>query len=180
MIAYLASPEAIEIFLQPGDFYFGDEHTRIRTILGSCISITMWHPQLKQGGMCHYMLPEHGMRSPRRLDGRYADDAIALFMRELRSNRTRPDEYEVKVFGGGRMFRHPRTRRLPPPLDVGSRNIEAGRHLLRKHGFHIKAENLAGNGHRNVIFDIASGHVWIKHVAELAMGGSPNTGMGSA
>lgn len=180
MITYLASPEAIEIFLQPGDFHFGDEHTRIRTILGSCVSITMWHPRLKQGGMCHYMLPARDTRPPRRLDGRYADDAIALFMRELRGNRTQPEEYEVKVFGGGCMFRHAPARRLPDTMDVGTRNIEAGRHLLRRHGFRIKAENLAGNGHRNVIFDIASGNVWIKHVAELAMGGFPNAGKESA
>jgi chemotaxis protein CheD len=165
---YLASPEAIEIFLQPGDFYFGDEHTRIRTILGSCVSITMWHPRLKQGGMCHYMLPERRANSPRRLDGRYADDAIALFMRELLSNRTKPEDYEVKVFGGGRMFLRQRRIEMPASMDVGTRNIEVGRRLLREHGFHIRAEHLAGDGHRNVIFDIASGHVWMKHVAELA------------
>lgn len=166
---YLASPEAIEIFLQPGDFYFGDEHTRIRTILGSCISITMWHPRLKQGGMCHYMLPERRANSPRRLDGRYADDAIALFMRELLSNRTKPEDYEVKIFGGGRMFQRQRRAEMPKSMDVGTRNIEAGRRLLREHGFHIRAEHLAGDGHRNVIFDVASGNVWMKHVAEVAV-----------
>ena len=41
----------IEIFLQPGDFYFGGADTRIRTILGSCVSITMWHPTRLIGGM---------------------------------------------------------------------------------------------------------------------------------
>ena len=171
---YLASPEAIEIFLQPGDFYFGDEHTRIRTILGSCISITMWHPRLKQGGMCHYMLPERRANSPRRLDGRYADDAIALFMRELLGNRTKPEDYEVKIFGGGRMFQRQRRAEMPKSMDVGTRNIEAGRRLLREHGFHIRAEHLAGDGHRNVIFDVASGNVWMKHVVEVAVDGVAN------
>jgi chemotaxis protein CheD len=174
---YLASPEAIEIFLQPGDFYFGDEHTRIRTILGSCISITMWHPRLKQGGMCHYMLPERRANSPRRLDGRYADDAIALFMRELLNNRTKPEDYEVKIFGGGRMFQRQRRVEMPKSMDVGTRNIEAGRRLLREHGFHIRAEHLAGDGHRNVIFDVASGNVWMKHVAEVAVDGVANNNM---
>lgn len=176
---YLSSPEAIEIFLQPGDFYFGDEHTRIRTILGSCISITMWHPRLKQGGMCHYMLPAHGARSLRRLDGRYADDAVELFLRELRSNHTKPEDYEVKVFGGGRMFRHQCSVKTPEIMEVGTRNIEAGRRLLREHGFRIQAEHLAGDGHRNVIFDIVSGNVWIKHVAELAIDGAVKEKIGN-
>lgn len=177
---YLASPEAIEIFLQPGDFYFGDEHTRIRTILGSCIAITLWHPVLRLGGMCHYMLPERGIRSSRQLDGRYADGAIALFMRELRANHTQPENYEVKVFGGGCMFRHPKNMDAPGAMDVGARNIEAGRRLLSERGFHIKARHLAGDGHRCVIFDIASGHVWVRHVPELAFDSLPDNVQRSA
>ena len=43
--------DAIEIFLHPGEFYFGDRHTRIRTLLGSCVSIILWHPRLLIGGM---------------------------------------------------------------------------------------------------------------------------------
>jgi chemotaxis protein CheD len=172
---YLASPEAIEIFLQPGDFYFGDEHTRIRTLLGSCVAITMWHPRLKQGGMCHYMLPEHTGRSRKRPDGRYADDVFVMFMRELAANRTHPSEYEVKVFGGGRMFLSQRKGKVIEALDIGLRNIEAGRRLLRENGFRVKAEHLAGDGHRNVIFDVASGHVWVRHVPELAISDSTKT-----
>ena len=58
-----AAPEdALEIFIRPGEFYFGDGNTRIRTILGSCVAVTLWHPERHIGGMCHYMLP----RRPRR------------------------------------------------------------------------------------------------------------------
>jgi len=41
----------IEIALQAGELHFGNRNTRIRTLLGSCISITAWHPQLPIGGM---------------------------------------------------------------------------------------------------------------------------------
>ncbi len=51
------NPAPIDVFLQPGDVYFGDRHTRLRTILGSCVSITLWHPQRLLGGMCHFILP---------------------------------------------------------------------------------------------------------------------------
>ena len=64
-----------EIMLQPGEFFFGQDDTIIRTHLGSCVAITMWHPEQKRGGMCHYMLPSRA-RSDDPLDGRYADEAI--------------------------------------------------------------------------------------------------------
>jgi chemotaxis protein CheD len=153
----------IEVFLQPGEFYFGDRETRIRTLLGSCVAITLWHPGLRIGGMCHYMLPmRHGNHRRTGLDGRYADDAIALFMRELENTGSRPADYEVKMFGGGDQF----TVRAPvAPIHVSDGNIDVGRHLLKQNGFKVKAEHLGGTGHRNVIFDVWSGQAWIQHVA---------------
>ena len=82
----------------------GDEDTRIKTLLGSCVSFTLWHPERKIGGMCHYMLPQRPRRNPGDpLDGRYAEDAMQMFMLELRHSRTLPSEYQVKLFGGGIM-----------------------------------------------------------------------------
>jgi chemotaxis protein CheD len=163
---WLAHPSPIEIFLQPGDFYFGDAHTRIRTVLGSCVAITMWHPTLKVGGMCHYMLPANTRHGAQALDGRYADGALALFMRELQRSGTRPRDYQVKIFGGGRMFTSARRGgNAVQALDVARRNIETGRSLLKQQGFRIVAQHMGGDGHRNVIFDIGSGAVWMRHVS---------------
>ena len=164
-----AARNTIEIFLQPGEFWFGDRDTRIRTLLGSCVSITMWHPRLRIGGMCHFMLPERGARAHADgLDGRYAGDAIELFLRELRAAHTRPQDYQVKLFGGGRMFRSRHAADGPAALDVGTRNVEAARTLLRTHGFRVRAAHVEGEGHRNLIFDIGSGEVWLRHVAPAA------------
>ena len=162
----------LEIFLQPGEFYFGDESTRIRTLLGSCISITLWHPKQRIGGMCHYMLPSRGERRPAAPDGRYADEVMTLFLREICLAKTRPEEYEVKMFGGGNMFPRNATKgrdQVPTanPVRSGHKsislsNVQAGRVLIEQHGFRIKAEDAGGNGQRHVIFDIWSGHVWIR------------------
>jgi chemotaxis protein CheD len=153
----------IDIFLQPGELFFGDCETRIRTLLGSCVAITLWHPTLRIGGMCHYMLPgKRRIDRKKDLDGRYADEAIMLFMRELEKNKTVPSDYEVKMFGGGDQF--PSHFSLSGS-SVSDNNIAIGRALLKQYGFHIKAEHLGGTGHRNVIFDLWTGHVWMKHVA---------------
>ena len=166
-----APADALEIFLQPGEFYFGEDKTRIRTLLGSCVAITLWHPRLLVGGMAHYMLPQRPNRSrDQPLDGRYAEEVMLMFQRELQDNRTRPGEYQVKLFGGGRMFAC--TQKVKRHVDVSDRNVETGRQLMAQHGFNIHAEDLGGDGHRNVVFDLWSGDVWLKKAARTLSGGS--------
>lgn len=156
----------IDIFLQPGDFYFGDENTRIRTILGSCVSITMWHPTRLIGGMCHYMLPSRANASAASLDGRYADEALKMFMQEIRAAKTHPAEYAVKLFGAGNMFpgvKNKGTHKSGP--NVPDKNKAIAYSLVEQHGFKIGAEDLGGDGHRQVLFDIWSGHAWVRKSA---------------
>jgi chemotaxis protein CheD len=154
----------IDIFLQPGEFFFGDRETRIRTLLGSCVAITLWHPRLLIGGMCHYMLDGKRVRDRgAELNGRYADDALLMFMRELNNSGTKPAEYQVKMFGGGDQFPG---RVKSEKITVPDNNILAGRALLTHYGFNLSAEHLGGTGHRNVIFELWSGHVWMRHVAQ--------------
>lgn len=151
---------AIEIFLQPGEVYFGEQDTRIRTLLGSCVAFTVWHPGLLVGGMCHYMLPKHPGRKHGALDGRYADEALELMLRGIQNAGTCPKEYQVKLFGGGHMFS---AHQAVSEDHVGAKNVEMARVLMKRHGFASCAEHLGGIGHRNIFFDIWSGHVWVRH-----------------
>ncbi len=66
------------------------------------------------------------------------------------------------------MFRSRHAAGAPAALDVGTRNVEAARMLLRTHGFRVRAAHVEGEGHRNLIFDIGSGEVWLRHVAPAA------------
>ncbi len=154
-------PHVIEIFLQPGEWYFAGSDTRIRTVLGSCVSLTLWHRRLKMGGMCHYLLPSRGTGMPAECDGRYADEAVAILLREARAAGLKQDECEFKMFGGGNMF--PALRSLHDNAHVPARNVAAMRDLARRHGLRIAAEDVGGSGHRHVMFDIWSGHVWVRH-----------------
>jgi len=154
----------IEIFLQPGELWFGDEHTRIRTFLGSCVAVTLWHPRRRIGGMCHYMLPSRIRGTGAALDGRYGDEALDLLTREIKAAHGYPQEYEAKLFGGGHMFLHAFGTAKHGSVHVPDRNIAAGRELVQRHGFMVKAEQMGGHGHRQVVFDIWSGHAWVKHV----------------
>jgi chemotaxis protein CheD len=168
-IAIPAPADVLEIFLQPGEFYFGDEKTRIRTLLGSCVAIVLWQPERRIGGMCHYMLPTRPHRRLEEpLDGRYAEEAMQLFMRELRRSGTHPGDYQAKLFGGGQMFGY--AGKLRPHADISMRNMETGRAILVREGFRLHAHDMGGQGHRNVIFDLWTGDVWLKR-APASVGG---------
>jgi len=166
------SEHAIEIFLQPGDFYFGDVNTRLRTLLGSCVSITMWHPTRLIGGMCHYLLPSREGASATSLDGRYAKEAMQMFMKEIRAAKTHPSEYSVKLFGAGNMFPGIKKKNSCDPdkceisintcMNISCKNIAIARTLTASNGLVVAAEDLGGNSHRQIAFDIRNGHVWVR------------------
>lgn len=163
----LPQAQALDIFLNPGEFYFGDQATRIRTLLGSCVSITMWHPHKRIGGMCHYMLPSRGAKAGKKLDGKYADEALQLFLHEIRAAGTWPEDYQVKLFGGGSMLSLRSQATLTQQegeqcRDVPCRNIQSAHRLIRHYGFTLTAEHLGGSGHRQLMFDIGTGDAWVR------------------
>lgn len=164
------SDRIIEIFLQPGELYFGDRSTRIRTVLGSCVSLVFWHPHLLAGGMCHFMLPSRMRTRDTGLDGRYADEAVEMMLREIRACNSHPREYRVKMFGGGNMF--PDIARTQMN-HVGTKNVFAARTLIKGHGFDCVSEHVEGSGHRNLAFDVKSGIVTLKHRSLGAAPGAP-------
>ncbi|TRX02645.1 chemotaxis protein CheD [Candidatus Methylobacter oryzae] len=155
----------LEIFLHPGDYYFAGRDTRISTVVGSCIAMTFWHPQLLVGGMCHYMLPkrsyEHNKTASAR-DGLYASGAVALLLEEIGFIGTSYKEYQVKLFGGGNMFPVAH-KRINAMNRIGARNVQAARQLVQQHGFSCVGEHLGGIGHRSVSFEVWSGKVQVKH-----------------
>ena len=170
-----------EVVLKIGQFYFGGGRTKVRTLLGSCVSIAMWHPRLKIGGMCHYMLPQRGTgeTASSAAQGNYADEVMQMFLRELRNTGTQPRDYIVKLFGGGCMFVD--ANGAPRPFtdtaalrtdvrEIPTRNISAGKVLLAEHGFTVSAEHTGGYGSREIVFELWSGDVWIRRGLAVATG----------
>lgn len=151
----------IDVFLQPGEYFVGDADYRIRTLLGSCVSITLWHPVAKVGAMSHFLLARRPARPAVELDARYGEEAMWLMLRELDRAGVVPSECQGKVFGGGDMF--PGNMRTAG-INVGKKNGVMARDLLYSHGISIVSESLFGVGHRQIIFDVSSGNVWSRQI----------------
>jgi chemotaxis protein CheD len=159
-----------DIFLQPGQYHVGGAGCRIRTLLGSCVSITLWHPVMKVGAMSHFLLPGRNVGWPSEPDARYGEEAMWLMLRDLVRAGANPLECSAKIFGGGNMFpEHAKSG----TSSVGERNGNAARAMLQRHGIRVASASLFGEGHRQIIFHVASGHVWARQIKPIATGSWP-------
>jgi chemotaxis protein CheD len=159
--------EVFEVFLQPGEFYWGDADTRIRTILGSCVAVTIWHPKKQVGGMCHIILPQRCQshkksQAAEEKSAKYADEAITLMMQEMSKIKVSPKDCQVKVFGGSNMF--PKLH-INDKQNIGDRNLHAVLMHLSDNGFQVSANHYGGEDSRYIIFDVWSGFAWVKSKA---------------
>lgn len=153
-------------YLLPGEIYFGsgDELTEIKTLLGSCVAVTLWHPRKHLVGMCHITLPGNDTDS----DPKYATGAIKFFLEQIRKQHTRPEEYITCVYGGGKMVA---VDDPPSMLDIGNRNAQATLALLGKYRFHLSDMDLLDSKYRHISINPEDGSIVVKATdVSLTMG----------
>jgi chemotaxis protein CheD len=105
------------------------------------------------------MLPDRP-KEPRQIpDGRYGDEVITLIVQRFRQQKLSPHEFQVKLFGGAHMF----IDALPSNHStIGGRNIQVGKRVLESCGFKIQKEDVGQCVHRTILFEIATGDVWVR------------------
>lgn len=145
-----------EIFIHPGEWCFADKASRIKTLLGSCVAVTLWHPARRSGGLCHYLLPVNN-EPHAQPNARYGNDVMAFLIDAIGKRSGNPKDYQAKIFGGANMFDINMAE-----MAVGDRNIEFARQALAQHGIPVVAEDVGGGLCRQLIFDTADGSVWLR------------------
>lgn len=153
-----------KVFISPGGWFFGGGQIQVETVLGSCVTITLWHSEKKLGGLCHFMLPTRLRDSMRLLDGRYGEEAMLWLKQQARACGLNIRDCQAKLFGGAQALvgneRH---------QGVGLRNISFAEECLRSEGVSVVNCDLGGQGNRYLRFDLATGDVWVRHGAPLAL-----------
>jgi len=140
--------------------FFGQGEIVIETLLGSCIAITLWHPERQLGGMCHYMLPSRQRREPgERLDARYGEEAFMILLHHVARHHSQLADYQAQIFGGAKSLSFP----MALPTQVGESNCQFGLALLAEHGLQLVGQHLGGPGYRMLKFDLATGKVWLRY-----------------
>lgn len=137
----------------------------VSTLLGSCVSITMYDPGRRIGAMCHAALAqcpeETKCRKKRCLScGKFVKCAIKVMTTGLKTNSIYIKDIEVKLFGGAKLFNQ--DDRKDFSLDIGAANVAAAKRIISEAGMTIKASDTEGYNKRKIFFDLSTGKVFIQ------------------
>jgi chemotaxis protein CheD len=113
---------------------------RLQTVLGSCIGLVIYDPQIRLAGMAHVLLPNSDGRPPGLLPGKYGDHAVRCLITSLLAHGASRTRLMSKLAGGARMFEHT----LENSRDIGASNILAVIKSLKDSGIPIAASHLGG------------------------------------
>lgn len=142
------------LYLMPGALYIGNEVEEIKTLLGSCVAVTLWHPSDRLVAMTHIVLPTSSINS----GPRYANDAINQLVSVINKHGYRPSEFDVGLYGGGMMF----SVEEQGCLDIGERNVSKTREFLQRSGFRVKHSDVMGPVYRHISINRQSGQILLK------------------
>ncbi len=152
------SAQHSRLSIEPGDWYLGDDYESVYTVLGSCVALTAWHPELKVGGLCHYLLPAVPS-SQRHLDpfhneqaGRYGKTALILLKKAMLRHAPLK-EYKLGLFGGSDTLSN---------YGIGKQNLFYAQQWLYDEKLTIDQKDVGGLISRSLFLHMDSGLIDIK------------------
>ena len=150
------------VFLQPAELFTATRPARVKTVVGSCLAITMRAGRLGLAAMAHSVLPRAGLPArqlPPRTALRYVDTTIELMLSLFRGYGATLVDIEIKIFGGADGL----SRALADSgLAVGNRNIQSAETALHAHSLTAAVSGVGGTRGRVIEFDTLTGDVFVK------------------
>ena len=134
--------------LMPGDVVLAQTGDRLKTLLGSCVTVVLTDPKRTVAAMCHIVHVGQPNAENRR-NTAYGRVAMEAMFAHLRSIGITPTLCEAYVFGGSNMF-----PRLFQTRDVGGSNTAWALAYLECHGIRVMDQSLGGHGYRKVSWTV--------------------------
>lgn len=152
--------------LSTGQLLVTREPQIVVTVLGSCVSVTMFEPGSGLAAICHAMLarprPVEVLRPGDPARYRYVDHAIPAMLAAYRRAGLDRRRIEVKLFGGGNVIGSSDLEFVGN--GVGADNVALARALLEDANLVINAENTGGAWGRKILFNTGTGEVLHKRL----------------
>ena len=143
--------------------------TTVLTVLGSCVSVTMYSKLHRIGGLFHALMPrwrDHENGSDYNVY-KYVDSSVEALLKEMNRRGIPNKTLECKVFGGASAL-------FPHEMSVGDRNVRSALDVLFENGVRIRAMDVGGAQGRKLLFLSHTGEVFIKRInsqnRDLALG----------
>jgi len=133
--------------------------------LGSCVGIAIRDPMSKVGGLAHIMLPDSKAIMNSHLNiAKFADTGITELVRQMELLGARRVRMVAKIAGGANMFNFQGSSGAVG--QVGERNVEATKKMLKALNIPILAQDTGANYGRTVIFFPETGDFHIRAVGK--------------
>jgi chemotaxis protein CheD len=147
---------ATMVWVSQGDFYISQNPREvITTVLGSCIAVCVRDPDLKLGGMNHFLLPKGDESRGRNAndDLRYGSYSIERLINSIMAHGGRRDRLEIKIFGGATIS--------SDYARIGSMNADFVETYLAREGMPVAGSDVRGNLPRRVIYYPTTGKAMV-------------------
>ena len=153
-----------KVFLLPGEYMVSKQPHIISTLLGSCVSVCLYHPQHHFGGMNHYMLA-HGAAGER--GGKYGDYAINVLLQFMEQACGGLGGVEAMIMGGASVV-----GAIGSGDQIGIRNVALAREMLARHNIRVVKEQVGGSVGLKLHYQNWDNHIIIEPMSPMAMSGS--------
>lgn len=147
--------------INPGGWAVESERP-IATLLGSCVAVCLFDPQLRLAGMNHFLLPSGAASGSRRNNSEdiilHGDYAMEVLRNAMYARGAAPQRLVAKAFGGGNVVN-------AIQMAIGTRNAEFAHQWLQREGIPLLASDLGGNWSRKVVLDPHTGDAFCRRAA---------------
>lgn len=132
--------------------------------LGSCVGICLLDATTHIGGLSHIMLPEGKLAPHDNTVCKFADTAIPELIKRMEQKGASRARIKAKIAGGAQMFEVHGAGGNSAMWQIGQRNVDAVKAMLKKFAIPILAQDILLNYGRTTLFDPATGIMTIKAV----------------
>jgi chemotaxis protein CheD len=133
--------------IHPGSWAVEAERP-LSTLLGSCVSVCLFDPLLRIGGLNHFMLPNIRRSRYDDIDALLSGGfAMEVLLNALLQRGAKKVRLQAKAFGGGTII-----DASGPLMNIGLRNVTFTKEWLEREGIPLLASDFLGPWMRKVLF----------------------------
>jgi chemotaxis protein CheD len=148
------------IYLHPGEVFYSNKPFIVSTILGSCLSITMFSERIPLAGITHCQLPKctglndncENCLEPYK----YVDCSIKKMLEKFNEHKIKPFEIDIKLFGGADVLSNFSD---VENNSVGKQNIAVAKRIINKNNLNLVASDVGGKQGRKIYFNSKTGGI---------------------
>ena len=144
--------------LHPGFLFVSREPTIITTILGSCISVTLYDKVRKYGGMNHYIMPV--VSKGEEPTCKYGNVAMFTLLRSMLEYGSKIEDLTAQIAGAAR------TKCNFLSEQIADHNIHIARSMLHKYSIPVQYKNVGGNRGRKIIYDTDKNQMHVTYLKQ--------------